>query len=102
MLCFFIFLIRTRHDGTANKLYYFLLQVDCIFGILDAVGSDLERDIPDMIQQLYVSMRDVVLTRDCSIPVKKTLLHLIELRAFKWVLPQSTSNYYNALKLNDA
>ncbi|XP_050537123.1 uncharacterized protein LOC126903155 isoform X2 [Daktulosphaira vitifoliae] len=77
-------------------------QVDCMFGIIDAIGSDLERDIPDMIQQLYVSMRDVVLTRDCSIPVKKTLLHLIELRAFKWVLPESTFNYYNALKLNDA
>ncbi|XP_050430494.1 uncharacterized protein LOC126839298 isoform X2 [Adelges cooleyi] len=77
-------------------------EVNCMFSIVNAVGPDLEQEIPDTLQQLYVTMRDTLLTQDCSTFVKKSLLHLIELRAFKWALPQPTLDFYNSMKTNNA
>lgn len=73
-----------------------IFQVECLFNIVNSVGLDLEQEVPDTLKQLYVSIRDVMLMRDCSAPVKKILLHLIELRASKWSLPSSAINYYNS------
>ncbi|XP_026811429.1 GATA zinc finger domain-containing protein 14 isoform X5 [Rhopalosiphum maidis] len=78
----------------------FVLQmykgIECLFNIVNGIGRDLEQEVPDTLKQLYVSIRDVMLTGDCSASVKKTLLHLIELRASRWVLPPSTVHYYNS------
>lgn len=74
-------------------------QIECLFDIINAVGRDLEQDVPDMLKQLYVTIRDVMLTRDYSASMKMILLHLIELRASAWMLPSSAVNYYNS-KIN--
>ncbi|XP_025416182.1 uncharacterized protein LOC112687602 isoform X2 [Sipha flava] len=71
-------------------------EIECLFDIVDAVGRDLEQEVPDSLKQLYVTIRDVMLTRDCTSSVKKILLHLIELRASKWALPSCTISYYNS------
>ncbi|XP_025204074.1 probable cyclin-dependent serine/threonine-protein kinase DDB_G0292550 isoform X2 [Melanaphis sacchari] len=71
-------------------------EIECLFNIVDSIGRDLEQEVPDTLKQLYVSIRDVMLTRDCSSSVKKTLLHLIELRASQWSLPSSAVHYYNS------
>ncbi|VVC40542.1 Hypothetical protein CINCED_3A021169 [Cinara cedri] len=71
-------------------------EAECLFDIVNAVGRDLEQEVPDMVKQLYVAIRDVMLTRDCSTSTKKILLHLIELKASAWALPPSTINYYSS------
>lgn len=72
------------------------IQIECLFNIVNAIGKDLEQEVPDTLIQLYVSIRDVILTRNCSSSVKKILLHLVELRASKWTLPPFVLNYYNS------
>ncbi|KAE9536320.1 hypothetical protein AGLY_007109 [Aphis glycines] len=73
-----------------------VIKIECLFNIINGIGRDLEQEVPDTLKQLYVSIRDVLLTQDCTASVKKTLLHLIELRASQWALPPSTVHYYNS------
>ncbi|XP_026811427.1 uncharacterized protein LOC113552741 isoform X3 [Rhopalosiphum maidis] len=85
-----------EHCLTPSKEKNTIEEIECLFNIVNGIGRDLEQEVPDTLKQLYVSIRDVMLTGDCSASVKKTLLHLIELRASRWVLPPSTVHYYNS------
>ncbi|XP_060880963.1 GATA zinc finger domain-containing protein 14 isoform X2 [Metopolophium dirhodum] len=85
-----------EHCLTPSKEKNTIEEVECLFNIVDGIGRDLEQEVPDTLKQLYVSIRDVMMTRDCSASVKKTLLHLIELRASQWALSPSTLHYYNS------
>uniref|UniRef100_A0A2S2NWX4 MIF4G domain-containing protein A n=1 Tax=Schizaphis graminum TaxID=13262 RepID=A0A2S2NWX4_SCHGA len=85
-----------EHCLTPSKEKNTIEEIECLFNIVNDIGRDLEQEVPDTLKQLYVSIRDVMLTGDCSASMKKTLLHLIELRASQWDLPPSTIHYYNS------
>ncbi|KAL7045072.1 hypothetical protein ACKWTF_002148 [Chironomus riparius] len=72
-----------------------LSEIECLFFVLTCIGKDLEMQIPQQLETLFINVRDAFLNSSASQPaVRRTLLQLIELQASKWQLPCNTVLYY--------
>ena len=74
--------------------YCYLMQLECLFFLLTAIGRDLETELPSKMVTIMAAMRDAFLDYTLPSNSKRTLLQLIELRAAKWQLPAQAVTYY--------